>query len=134
MTNERPGKDRSFNGVHAVVTGGGTGIGAAIASSLAAAGAALTLIGRNEGRLRKHCDELRKQFGAQADFEIVDLIKFEQIEPAFASLIARRGPVGILVNNAGAVESAPFLKTSEDVLNRMLAINVKHKPDLFSRT
>lgn len=117
--------DREFNGIHAVVTGGGTGIGAAIASSLAAEGAVLTLVGRNEGRLQKHCNSLREQFGGQAGYEIVDLLKPEQIAPAFSSLIAQRGPIGILVNNAGAVETAPFLKTSEAVLDRMLSVNLK---------
>ena len=130
MTHERKasvrhGTDRDLNGIHAVVTGGGAGIGAGIASSLAGMGAILTLMGRNKGRLQKHCDELRERFRAQADFEIVDLVRPGQIEPAFSTLIARRGPVGILVNNAGAVESAPFLKTSEEVLDRMLSVNLK---------
>ncbi|MBI4192474.1 MAG: SDR family oxidoreductase [Betaproteobacteria bacterium] len=124
-TRQRRGADNEFNGIHAVVTGGGRGIGAAIASSLAAAGAILTLIGRNEERLRKHRDELRERFHARVDFEIVDLVRPEQIAPAFSSLVARRGPAGILVNNAGAVETASFLKTSEDDLDRMLSVNLK---------
>lgn len=124
-TGERFSEGHEFSGIHAVVTGGGTGIGAAIALRLAAAGAVLTLIGRNEERLQKHCNALRERFGAEIGYEIVDLMRREQIEPAFSSLIAQRGPVGILVNNAGAVETAPFLKMSEALLDRMLSINLK---------
>lgn len=58
---DEPHEEREFNGVHAVVTGGGTGIGAAIASELAAAGAVLTLIGRNEERLKQRCAESSMQ-------------------------------------------------------------------------
>jgi NAD(P)-dependent dehydrogenase (short-subunit alcohol dehydrogenase family) len=125
MSNEPKQAEPELCGVHAVVTGGGTGIGAAIAASLASAGATLTLIGRDRERLQRRCGELREQFRAQAAFEVADLVRPEQIAPAFSALIARSGPVGILVNNAGAVESAPFLKTSNEILERMLAVNLK---------
>ena len=117
--------DREFDAIHAVVTGGGSGIGAAIADRLAAAGAVLTLIGRNEERLQKQCERLRTQFGAQAGYEVADLAQLAQIEPVYAAAIAKRGAVGLLVNNAGAVETAPFLKTTQAVLDRMLDINLK---------
>jgi NAD(P)-dependent dehydrogenase (short-subunit alcohol dehydrogenase family) len=117
--------EKEFKGVHAIVTGGGAGIGAAIAEALAARGADLSLIGRNEERLKRHCGELQRRFGIAAGYQVADLTTREAIEPAFATLIAARGPAGLLVNNAGGVETAPILRTTEDMLDRQLTINVK---------
>jgi NAD(P)-dependent dehydrogenase (short-subunit alcohol dehydrogenase family) len=104
-----------------VVTGGGSGIGAAIALELARLGARLTLIGRRSDKLSAQVDAIRSATGSNVAAQPLDVTDAS----AVASIFARLGPIDILVNNAGAAESAPFTKTGLDMLERMLAVNLK---------
>jgi NAD(P)-dependent dehydrogenase (short-subunit alcohol dehydrogenase family) len=100
-----------LQGQHAIVTGGGTGIGAAIATALEAEGAAVSRIGRRPEALGPN--------GYAAD--VTDRA---QVDAAFAAAREAKGPISILVANAGAAESAPFAKTDIDLMHRMLAVNL----------
>lgn len=80
---------------HVVVTGGGRGIGRAIAERLAAGGATLTLLGRDRERLRTVADEL----GAGA--AVCDIRDRTQVDEVFATAVAERGPIHALVANSG---------------------------------
>jgi NAD(P)-dependent dehydrogenase (short-subunit alcohol dehydrogenase family) len=104
---------------HAIVTGGGTGIGAAVASDLARLGARLTLIGRRKDKLASTADRLTRQYGAACGYHVADVTDGEATQRAFTAA----GPAAILVNNAGAAESAPFLRTDAALLERMMAVN-----------
>ena len=105
--------------VHALITGGGTGIGAAIATRLADIGARVTLVGRRLEPLQKVADGL---VTAQAvPFDVTDE---EAIEAGLATATEEFGPVDILVNNAGAAKSAPFDRMMLDTWRRMLEINL----------
>jgi NAD(P)-dependent dehydrogenase (short-subunit alcohol dehydrogenase family) len=115
--------DLPLAGQHAVVTGAGTGIGAAVADTLAAAGAALTLIGRTAATLERKAAALAAA-GATAVVEVVDVTVPEQVAAGMARAAGRLGPVTILVNNAGAAESAPFARTDLALLDRMMAVNL----------
>lgn len=106
-------------GAHAVVTGGGTGIGAAIAEALAGEGAELTLVGRRRDKLEAVARQLPKAAVAPAD--ITDRI---QVDAAFAIARQTHGPITILINNAGAAVGAPFAKVSEAVWRGMMAVNL----------
>jgi NAD(P)-dependent dehydrogenase (short-subunit alcohol dehydrogenase family) len=106
-------------GHHAVITGGGTGIGAAIARALAAEGAKLTLVGRRREKLEEVGSEPFDALVAPAD--VTDRA---QVEACFATAREAQGPITILVNNAGAAESAPFAKVSEDNWRRTMAVNL----------
>lgn len=112
----------TFTGRHAVVTGAGRGIGAAIAERLAAEGARITLIGRNRAVLEQSAARLPAS--AQAFIAPCDITDADAVAAAFAAARAALGPVAVLVNNAGQAESAPFHKTSLDQWNRMLAVNL----------
>lgn len=114
------GKQGKFQGKHAVVTGGGRGIGAAIADALAAEGANLTLLGRNLEVLQKKADTLPDALALACD--VTDAAA---VEAVFAEARAKYGPVDILVNNAGAAKSVPFMKTSPEDLQAMLDVNLK---------
>lgn len=105
-------------GQHAVVTGGGSGIGAAIARTLAAEGARLTLVGRR----REPIDAVAREIGGVA--AQADVTDRDQVETALARGRAAHGPVAILVNNAGAAESMPFARVDADGWRRMMAVNL----------
>lgn len=105
-------------GVHAVVTGGGTGIGAAIAGALAAEGAALTLVGRRAEPL----DQVAMELGGVA--AVADVIDRAAVEAAFNRGRAAHGPIRILVNNAGQAASAPFATFDFDQWRAAMAVNL----------
>lgn len=98
-----------------MVTGGGRGIGAAIAVRLAALGASLTLMGRDRVRLEASAEALPRARAIPCD--ITD-------EAAVRDAFEQAGEIHILVNNAGAAETAPFAKTTLDQFRRMLDVNL----------
>jgi NAD(P)-dependent dehydrogenase (short-subunit alcohol dehydrogenase family) len=85
----------SLAGRHVVVTGGGKGIGKAVAERLAADGASLTLLARDLERLRASADPIG------AGVASCDIRDREQVDAAFAAAVAERGPVHALVANSG---------------------------------
>ncbi|WP_129790806.1 SDR family NAD(P)-dependent oxidoreductase [Sphingosinicella sp. CPCC 101087] len=106
-------------GHHALITGAGTGIGAAIARVLAAEGAKLTLVGRRREKL--------EEVGAGSPDALVapaDVTRRDEVERCFALARDAQGPVTILVNNAGAAESAPFAEVDEGLWRRLMAVNL----------
>ena len=111
----------SLTGHHAVVTGAGSGIGRAIAERLAEAGCQVTLLGRHLGRLNETADRIGDlAFAAPADVTDPDALA-----AAIEAGRDRFGPIDILINNAGAATSAPFLKTDADAFRAMLALNLE---------
>lgn len=109
-----------IEGRHVLVTGAGSGIGAAIARRLAAAGARVTLAGRREGPLREVADGLAHA-QVVAGFDVTDP---DAIARGLETARAAFGPVSILVNNAGAAETAPFHKTPLDLWQRVIAVDL----------
>lgn len=108
---------------HALVTGGGRGIGLAIARALGAAGARVTLVGRDAARLDKAVLALRE---ARIDAQAVQGDVGDAESAARAYDRARQGfaAPSILVNNAGQAESAPFHRTDPALWQRMIAANL----------
>jgi len=100
-----------LQGRHAIVTGGGTGIGAAIAAVLEAEGTNVSRLGRRLEKLGPH--------GIAAD--VTDRA---QVDSAFAAARGRHGPISILVNNAGAAHGVPFAKVTEELWRALLAVNL----------
>ena len=121
MTDSRAGVLR---GQHAVVTGGGRGIGAAIASALAAEGADVTLMGRTSDDLQRHADSLHQLFGGRVQAVRCDVSDAQDVRRAFAEAARDFGPVTILVNNAGQSDAATFQETSLASWERMLSVNL----------
>jgi NAD(P)-dependent dehydrogenase (short-subunit alcohol dehydrogenase family) len=109
-----------IEGTHAIVTGGGTGIGAAVARALAGEGARLTLVGRR----REPLDAVAGAIGPAAFVAPADVTEREEVERAFAAAREAQGPITILVNNAGGAESAPFAKVTPELWRRTLALNL----------
>lgn len=108
----------NLKGQHAIITGGGTGIGRAIAQLFAERGAAVTLMARNEERLKAVSDTLPK---AQAI--ALDITDEDGVATAFDRAAKRFGPAHILVNNAGIAPTASFAKTTYDNWNLVMSVN-----------
>ena len=103
-----------MRGLRAVVTGGGSGIGAAIAEALARDGASVVLMGRNASRLREQAVRIG------GEVQRLDVADEASVRAAFSAI----GQVDILVNNAGQVETSPLKSTTLDAWNRMLQVNL----------
>jgi NAD(P)-dependent dehydrogenase (short-subunit alcohol dehydrogenase family) len=103
---------------HALITGGGTGIGASCATHLNAAGAKVTVMGRRPEPL----EFIRKIVnGTAVQGDVTDP---EQIAKAFEEARAANGPIEMLVVNAGIAESAPFHKMTREAWDRIIAVNL----------
>lgn len=113
---------RSLTGKHALVTGGGRGIGRAVAQALLAHGAQVTLLGRNADGLADSVQALRTL--GKVDYVAADVSVGDQVVKATGTAAERFGVIDILVNNAGQAASAPFVKTDEALWNQMLAVNL----------
>jgi len=108
-----------LDGQHVVVTGGGRGIGRAVAAALAGAGARVTVLGRHEQSLA----ETVAAGHAQA-YRAADVTDARGLGAALRAAAAEGGPIDILVANAGGAEAAPFAKTTPDQFRRMFELNV----------
>ena len=115
---------RYLTGRHAVVTGGGHGIGGSVAEALASLGADLTLLGRDVERLDAHAESLRARFAVTVEVFECDVADEVAVDGAFAASRDRLGDAHVLVNNAGQAESAAFADTSRALWDRMLAVNL----------
>ncbi len=115
---------RYLEGRHAIVTGGGRGIGAAIADELARLGADLTLMGRDEKRLISHARALREKYGTRVSICGCDVTDEGSVALAFAHARGALGDPQILVNNAGQSAATAFAETPREVWDRMLAVNL----------
>ncbi len=113
---------QTLEGKHAVVTGGGRGIGAAIAAALAERGATLTLMGRDHTRLKAQAQVLAARNPVHT--VAVDVANAHSVAAAFTHAEAARGPVHILVNSAGIAASAPFARTDLTLWTQMLEVNL----------
>jgi NAD(P)-dependent dehydrogenase (short-subunit alcohol dehydrogenase family) len=113
-----------LSGKHALITGASRGIGAAIALRLAAMGASITLVSRSEGRLRSLASELENDHGSSVVVSPADVTDPSAVERAVESAREALGPLHILVNNAGAVESVPFLKLSPERWQALIDLNL----------
>lgn len=109
----------SLQGQHAVVTGGGKGIGESIARKLADLGAKLTLMGRHKDTLDAVASSL-----PEAQSVVCDVSDEANVKSAFAQAVESFGPVSILVNNAGIAGSSPFARTTLDQFQKIMDVNV----------
>jgi glucose 1-dehydrogenase len=110
----------------AIVTGGSSGIGAAVAVSLAAAGAAVVVNYSHAGS-RPEAEEVLQgitQSGGRGMTAMCDVSDEAQVEQLFASVIGQFGTVDILVNNAGIQQDAPFQDMTLEQWNRVIGVNL----------
>ncbi len=112
-----------LHGHHIVVTGGGTGLGRAMARRFAALDAAVTVCGRREGPLDDTVAAIRAA-GGQAEGISCNVRDHEQVEAFFEEAEARQGPVTRLVNNAAANFLAPSERISPNGFDAIIKTNL----------
>lgn len=111
-----------LEGRGAVVTGGGQGIGAAVARALATAGAAVVVSARTESRIAAVAAEL-DELGHSVWAVPADVTDEASVHALAEAAVENLGHVDILINNAGAAHSAPLHKTTREDWDRLLAVN-----------
>jgi len=104
----------SVEGRHIIVTGGGSGVGAACAQTLAGEGAKVTILGRTEAALAQQ----------KLAYQVCDVTDADAVHAAFDAARKQHGPVEGVIANAGAVSSKPFAKTTPDDLQALFAVNL----------
>jgi NAD(P)-dependent dehydrogenase (short-subunit alcohol dehydrogenase family) len=118
MGREAMAENNWLEGRHALVTGGGTGIGASAATHLNAAGAKVSLLGRRVEPLKALAENLG---GAAIPCDVTDRAR---IAEAFDEARAANGPIEMLIVNAGIAESAPFHKMTRESWDRIISVNL----------
>ena len=111
----------SLSGQHALVTGASRGIGAVVATALAAEGAHVSLLARDAESLARLAGQLGNDRALPVAADVTD---GASVRGAFAAARARFGPVHILINNAGQAASAKFTDTDEALWQRIMAVNL----------
>ncbi|MGW2277866.1 SDR family NAD(P)-dependent oxidoreductase [Streptomyces sp. NPDC001770] len=114
----------SLEGRTALVTGGSSGIGRAIAEALARSGAEVTVVARRESELEATVKELAEA-GCRAGWVSADLATTDGVRRAADAVVARSGEPDIVVNSAGINLRPPMGELDEDVWDTTMAINLK---------
>ena len=110
----------SLRGEHALITGGGTGIGLAIARAMHAAGARVVLIGRREAELA----EAVRGLGDGASYFVHDITHFDAAGPLIERITQAHGPLTCLVNNAGMHLKKPAIETTPEEFQQVMNTHI----------
>jgi len=113
-----------LDGEVALVTGASSGIGRAVATTLAADGAAVAVAARREERLEDLVDEIETD-GGTALAVPTDVTDTDAVHEMIATTRAELGGLDILINNAGVMLLAPVIRAEHDDLQQMLDVNLK---------
>ncbi len=106
-----------------LVTGGGSGIGRAIALAFAAQKSRVAITGRTQATLDAVAEEIRRT-GAEAFPRICDVTQKAQVETLRQEISSRFGPVQVLVNNAGIAPAAGFLEMQDSLWEEVMRVNL----------
>lgn len=107
----------------AVVTGGGRGLGKAMAAALAAEGVRVALVARSEAELQQAAAEIQ-QAGGEAGAFPTDVVSEEQVRRTAEAVIGRFGAVNILINNAGRALRKPITELAAEEWRSVMETNV----------
>jgi NAD(P)-dependent dehydrogenase (short-subunit alcohol dehydrogenase family) len=110
----------SLRGEHALITGGGTGIGLAVAQAMHAAGARVVLIGRREAELA----EAVKGLGDGAAYVVHDITEYDKATSLIERITREHGPITCLVNNAGMHLKKPAIETTPEEFQTVMGTHI----------
>ncbi len=110
----------SLRGEHALITGGGTGIGLAIAKAMHSAGARVVLIGRREAELAAAVRGL----GDRASYVVHDITRFDAASALIEHITKEHGPITCLVNNAGMHLKKPAIDTTPEEFSQVMNTHI----------
>lgn len=114
-----------INGRNVIITGGGTGIGAAIAADLCAAGARVMIAGRREDRLAQTAADIAAVGGTIA-YRVTDVADADECSALVAHAVATNGTTDILINNAGVLQHGkPIEEHTVADWDHTMAINLR---------
>ena len=120
MTNTTFPSVFSLQGQVALITGGGTGIGLAIAQSMHAAGARVVLVGRREAELQA----ATRALGERASYVVHDITQLDAAQSLVDRVTKEVGPISCLVNNAGIHLKKPAIETTPEEFQKVLTTHV----------
>ena len=110
----------NLSGQIALVTGGGTGIGKAIAKAMLAEGAKVIIVGRKEEVLK----EAQTELGSGTEIKVCDVTQEEQVNKVYADIMINHGRIDILINNAGMAARAKSYEMSYDMWKKVVDVNL----------
>lgn len=113
----------SIYGKNALVTGGGRGIGKAIAIALAKEGVNVAISGQNEANLKATVDELNA-LGVKAGYAVLDVANYSSVQAGVSKLVKEMGKFDILVNNAGISAFGSLVDMDVDTWKRIVEVNL----------
>lgn len=113
-----------YSGKVVIVTGGSSGIGRATCIAMAREGARVVVAGRNMENANKVVEEIKAQNG-EAVAQKLDVASLQSAQQMADDTISRFGKIDVLVNNAGWDKVQPFIETTEDLWDKIIAINLK---------
>ena len=113
----------NLKGKNALVTGGGRGLGKAVAVALANEGVNVGITGRNEESLKTTVAELEK-LGVKAAYSVFDVEEMAQVEQGVASIATQLGSIDILINNAGVGDFGSFEEMPVETWEKVMKVNL----------
>ncbi len=113
-----------LSGRTALITGGGRGLGKAMARAFAQAGANIMISSRTEEELRAAAAEISDGLDVRVEWMAVDMVEREQADRLVSETLSRLGRVDILVNNAGSNIPQPIDEVSDEAWDRIVELNL----------
>ena len=113
----------NLKGKNALITGGGRGLGKAVAIALANEGVNVGITGRNEESLKTTVAELEK-LGVKAAYSVFDVEEMAQVEQGVASIASQLGGIDILINNAGVGDFGSFEEMPVETWEKVMKVNL----------
>jgi NAD(P)-dependent dehydrogenase (short-subunit alcohol dehydrogenase family) len=116
--------ETEFSGKHVIVSGGGSGVGAAIAQGFSQQGANVTILGRDAQKLSQQ----------NLPYQCCDVTDAGAVRDAVNAARAAQGPVAIAIANAGNAQSVPFVDMSPEIFQDMVSVNLVGVVNLWQAT
>ena len=110
----------NLSGQIALVTGGGTGIGKAIAKAMLVEGAKVIIVGRKEEILK----EAQAELGSDVEMMTCDVTQEDQVKKVYENIMSNHGKIDILINNAGMAAKAKSYEMSYDLWKKVVDVNL----------